>query len=279
MAGLAGVREQRGLVWAGAGVIALGIYGFVATLQPEAEFGRILAAYGGVFVAGSLAWGIVFDGFRPDRWDLIGAGVRLLGVLDHHVRAPRMNTPIPAILHLFRLLSAGGDPEFTLHLLRRPPMRSTSPGPASAPPVAAPAISTRCRWPSWSSRSTRASSSSGGRSSPGSGSSPCPAASSTSANRGSRPPPASCSRRPASWFAAADVTLVDVLSAPDGTVLIFGRAPAVSSTDLPVFAPTPETSEWLIVKEPQELAFPCTRRSWPPTSPRRRRVRRRRRRP
>ncbi|WP_061291350.1 YnfA family protein [Herbidospora cretacea] len=76
-----GVREQRGLLWAGAGVIALGIYGFVATLQPEAEFGRILAAYGGVFVAGSLAWGIVFDGFRPDRWDLIGAGVCLLGVL------------------------------------------------------------------------------------------------------------------------------------------------------------------------------------------------------
>ncbi|WP_066366144.1 YnfA family protein [Herbidospora mongoliensis] len=75
-----GVREHRGLIWAGAGVIALGIYGFVATLQPQAEFGRILAAYGGVFVAGSLAWGIVFDGFRPDRWDLIGAGICLLGV-------------------------------------------------------------------------------------------------------------------------------------------------------------------------------------------------------
>ncbi|TKK89612.1 YnfA family protein [Herbidospora galbida] len=76
-----GVREDRGLVWAGAGVIALGIYGFVATLQPSAEFGRILAAYGGVFVAGSLVWGIVFDGFRPDRWDLAGAAICLLGVL------------------------------------------------------------------------------------------------------------------------------------------------------------------------------------------------------
>nr|WP_062337066.1 YnfA family protein [Herbidospora sakaeratensis] len=76
-----GVREDRGLVWAGAGVIALGVYGFVATLQPSAEFGRILAAYGGVFVAGSLVWGIVFDGFRPDRWDLIGAAICLLGVL------------------------------------------------------------------------------------------------------------------------------------------------------------------------------------------------------
>ena len=36
----------------GTGVVALGIYGFVATLQPDAQFGRILAAYGGIFVAG-----------------------------------------------------------------------------------------------------------------------------------------------------------------------------------------------------------------------------------
>lgn len=64
----------------GLGVVALGLYGFVATLQPDAHFGRILAAYGGVFVAGSLAWGMLMDGFRPDRWDLVGAGVCLVGV-------------------------------------------------------------------------------------------------------------------------------------------------------------------------------------------------------
>jgi small multidrug resistance family-3 protein len=75
-----GVRQQRGLGWIGAGVIALGVYGFVATLQPSNEFGRILAAYGGVFVAGSLAWGVVIDGFRPDRYDLTGAVMCLLGV-------------------------------------------------------------------------------------------------------------------------------------------------------------------------------------------------------
>lgn len=75
-----GIREHRGIVWVGAGVIALGLYGFVATLQPDAEFGRILAAYGGVFVAGSLAWGVVADGFRPARWDLAGAAVCLVGV-------------------------------------------------------------------------------------------------------------------------------------------------------------------------------------------------------
>ncbi|MER6667328.1 YnfA family protein [Amycolatopsis japonica] len=75
-----GVRECRGYLWIGAGVVALGLYGFVATLQPDANFGRILAAYGGVFVAGSLAWGMVADGYRPDRYDVIGALICLAGV-------------------------------------------------------------------------------------------------------------------------------------------------------------------------------------------------------
>ncbi len=75
-----GVREHRGLLWIGGGVAALAAYGFVATLQPDAHFGRVLAAYGGVFVAGSLAWGMVVDGFRPDRYDVLGALVCLVGV-------------------------------------------------------------------------------------------------------------------------------------------------------------------------------------------------------
>ena len=75
-----GVREHRGLIFVGAGVVALGLYGFVATFQPDPHFGRILAAYGGVFVGGSLAWGIAFDGFQPDRYDLMGAALCLAGV-------------------------------------------------------------------------------------------------------------------------------------------------------------------------------------------------------
>lgn len=75
-----GVRQKRGLIYIGAGVVALGLYGFVATLQPSPHFGRILAAYGGVFVAGSLAWGVAFDRFRPDRYDIIGAVICLIGV-------------------------------------------------------------------------------------------------------------------------------------------------------------------------------------------------------
>ena len=75
-----GVREDRGVAWIGAGIIALAAYGFVATLQADGNFGRILAAYGGIFVAGSLAWGIVADGFKPDRYDLVGAAICLVGV-------------------------------------------------------------------------------------------------------------------------------------------------------------------------------------------------------
>lgn len=81
-----GIREHRGVLWVGLGVLALGAYGMLATLQPDANFGRVLAAYGGVFVAGSLAWGIVVDRFQPDRWDwggaalcIVGAGVIMLG--------------------------------------------------------------------------------------------------------------------------------------------------------------------------------------------------------
>jgi small multidrug resistance family-3 protein len=74
-----GWREHRGLWWLAAGIIALGLYGFVATFQPDPHFGRILAAYGGVFVAGSLTWGMIVDKFRPDRWDLTGAAICLVG--------------------------------------------------------------------------------------------------------------------------------------------------------------------------------------------------------
>jgi len=75
-----GIREHRGLAFVGAGILVLGLYGFVTTFQPDPHFGRILAAYGGVFVAGSLAWGMAVDGFRPDRYDLAGAVLCLAGV-------------------------------------------------------------------------------------------------------------------------------------------------------------------------------------------------------
>ena len=73
------VKEDRGWLFAVLGVMALGAYGFVAALQPDANFGRVLAAYGGIFIAGSLAWGIIVDGFRPTLWDWVGSTVALVG--------------------------------------------------------------------------------------------------------------------------------------------------------------------------------------------------------
>jgi len=75
-----GVREHRGVAFIGMGIVALAAYGFVATLQQDANFGRVLAAYGGMFVAGSLAWGVTIDGFRADRFDYLGAAICLVGV-------------------------------------------------------------------------------------------------------------------------------------------------------------------------------------------------------
>ncbi len=74
------VRDGRGVLVGALGALSLVIYGVVAAHQPENEFGRVLAAYGGVFIVGSMAWGMAFDSFRPDRYDLAGAAICLIGV-------------------------------------------------------------------------------------------------------------------------------------------------------------------------------------------------------
>lgn len=75
-----GIKEHKGVAFVALGAVALTAYGVVAAFQPSHEFGRVLAAYGGVFIVGSLLWGIAFDGFRPDRADLAGALICLIGV-------------------------------------------------------------------------------------------------------------------------------------------------------------------------------------------------------
>jgi len=73
------LREGRPLVWGLLGGAVLVLYGVIPTLQPS-PFGRTYAAYGGFFIALSLLWGWAFDGNRPDRADVLGAAVALLGV-------------------------------------------------------------------------------------------------------------------------------------------------------------------------------------------------------
>ncbi len=99
-----GIREHKGWVWIGAGIIALGLYGVVATFQSDDNFGRILAAYGGIFVAGSVVWGMAADGYRPDRYDIIGALVCLAGMAVI-MYAPRSMTCLLRRDHLADLLN------------------------------------------------------------------------------------------------------------------------------------------------------------------------------
>lgn len=75
-----GIRSGRGLPWVVLGGLGLTAYGVIATFQPSLEFGRVFAAYGGIFIVGSILWGMAFEGFRPDRWDVVGGAVCLVGM-------------------------------------------------------------------------------------------------------------------------------------------------------------------------------------------------------
>ena len=73
------LREGKSIWYALSGGVVLALYGVIPTLQP-AHFGRVYAAYGGVFVIMSILWGWKVDKIAPDRFDLIGALICLAGV-------------------------------------------------------------------------------------------------------------------------------------------------------------------------------------------------------
>jgi small multidrug resistance family-3 protein len=73
------LREGRNLTWGFIGGLVLILYGIIPTFQP-AHFGRVYATYGGFFIILSLLWGWIIDGNIPDRPDVIGVAVSLLGV-------------------------------------------------------------------------------------------------------------------------------------------------------------------------------------------------------
>jgi small multidrug resistance family-3 protein len=63
------------------GLAALLGYAVVQTLQPESRYGRVYAAYAGIFLVGAMLWGWLIDGKVPDRFDVIGAAVAMVGVV------------------------------------------------------------------------------------------------------------------------------------------------------------------------------------------------------
>ena len=72
-------REGRALGYGIAGAAILILYGIIPTFQ-AAHFGRVYAAYGGMFIVLSLLWGWAMDGMRPDRFDIMGGALCLVGM-------------------------------------------------------------------------------------------------------------------------------------------------------------------------------------------------------
>ncbi|MGQ4668104.1 YnfA family protein [Metabacillus halosaccharovorans] len=74
------LREGKPFYFGLSGAIALALYGVIATFQSFPSFGRVYAAYGGVFIILSVLWGWGVDKQTPDKYDLLGAGICLVGV-------------------------------------------------------------------------------------------------------------------------------------------------------------------------------------------------------
>jgi len=74
------LREGKAIGFGILGAFILALYGVIPTLQP-ANFGRVYAAYGGIFIVLSIFWGWKVDNVVPDRFDIIGGCIALLGVL------------------------------------------------------------------------------------------------------------------------------------------------------------------------------------------------------
>lgn len=75
------LRLGRSPLWLVPGAGSLAVFAAMTTLFDAAFAGRAYAAYGGIYIAGSVLWLAAVEGIRPDRWDLIGAGLSVSGTL------------------------------------------------------------------------------------------------------------------------------------------------------------------------------------------------------
>lgn len=72
-------RQGQSPWWLIPGMVSLALFAWLLTLVESDAAGRAYAAYGGVYVAAALAWLLLVEGVRPDRWDLLGSAVCLIG--------------------------------------------------------------------------------------------------------------------------------------------------------------------------------------------------------
>ena len=73
------LRLDKPVWWVLPGVVSLALFAWLLTFVDTPVAGRAYAAYGGVYIAASLIWLWTVEGARPDRWDVIGASICLVG--------------------------------------------------------------------------------------------------------------------------------------------------------------------------------------------------------
>lgn len=73
------LRMDKSAWWIVPGVLALALFAYLLTLIEAEHAGRAYAAYGGVYIVAAIGWMWIMEGARPDRWDMIGAAVCLVG--------------------------------------------------------------------------------------------------------------------------------------------------------------------------------------------------------
>ncbi len=74
------LRERKGVLFGIIGGTILFIYGVIPTFQP-AQFGRVYAAYGGIFIISSILWGMFVDRKKPDRYEIFGSVIAVMGAV------------------------------------------------------------------------------------------------------------------------------------------------------------------------------------------------------
>jgi small multidrug resistance family-3 protein len=73
------LRLHKSGIWVIPGIAALIVFALALTRIDTANAGRAYAAYGGVYIISSILWLRIVEGVAPDRWDLLGAGISLVG--------------------------------------------------------------------------------------------------------------------------------------------------------------------------------------------------------
>lgn len=73
------LKLDRSPLWLAPGLVSFALFAWLLTLVPADAAGRAYATYGGVYIAASLAWLWLIEGQRPDRFDLTGAAICLIG--------------------------------------------------------------------------------------------------------------------------------------------------------------------------------------------------------